>query len=169
MDDKGIGWIALSVGALILFAGVKGYSPLKAAQNVIAGKPANAGQSVGLLSGGGSGDAMSGNETISPGAASAQKWAKAHLADYGWGPDQFHPLLLLWNGESGWRVDAVNPHSGATGIPQALPGDKMASEGDDWKTNPVTQMRWGLKYIKAKYGSPAEAYSEWQSRSPHWY
>ncbi len=61
--------------------------------------------------------------------------------------------------ESGWRVDADNPSSSAYGIPQALPGSKMASAGADWATNPVTQIRWGLGYIADRYGSPCSAWS----------
>ncbi|MFD7776659.1 peptidoglycan DD-metalloendopeptidase family protein [Streptomyces sp. NPDC059753] len=102
---------------------------------------------------------------------SAQKYAKSILGNYGWGASQFGPLQKLWNGESGWRWNAKNPSSGAYGIPQALPASKMASAGSDWRTNPATQIRWGLNYIKHRpdYGSPAAAYSKWLSRSPHWY
>jgi hypothetical protein len=81
---------------------------------------------------------------------------------------QYGCLVSLWNGESGWRVDAYNP-SGAYGIPQALPGSKMASAGADWQTNPVTQVKWGLSYIAAVYGSPCNAFNTWLSRYPHWY
>ena len=59
--------------------------------------------------------------------------------------------------------------SGAYGIPQSLPASKMGTVDDDWRTNPVTQIRWGLQYIKASYGTPCSAWSAWQSRSPHWY
>ncbi|MFF1684506.1 MULTISPECIES: peptidoglycan DD-metalloendopeptidase family protein [unclassified Streptomyces] len=102
---------------------------------------------------------------------SAQKYAKSILGNYGWGASQFGPLQKLWNGESGWRWNAKNPSSGAYGIPQALPASKMASAGSDWRTNPATQIRWGLNYIKHRpdYGSPAAAYSKWLARSPHWY
>ncbi|MDH6625730.1 septal ring factor EnvC (AmiA/AmiB activator) [Streptomyces sp. LBL] len=101
----------------------------------------------------------------------AQTYAKSILGNYGWGASQFGPLKKLWQGESGWRWNAENPSSGAFGIPQALPGSKMASAGADWRTNYRTQVRWGLGYIKNRpdYGSPASAYSKWMSRSPHWY
>jgi uncharacterized membrane protein YciS (DUF1049 family) len=69
--------------------------------------------------------------------------------------------------ESGWRVDAYNPNGGATGLPQALPGSKMASAGADWQTNPVTQLRWYYGYVNARYGSPCGAYNFWQTH--HWY
>ncbi|MDO9380570.1 MAG: lytic transglycosylase domain-containing protein [Nocardioidaceae bacterium] len=93
--------------------------------------------------------------------------AKKLLGDFGWGEDQFACLDDLWVGESNWRVDADNPSSSAYGIPQALPGNKMASEGDDWATNPVTQIRWGLKYIDARYGTPCSADSF--KRGNGWY
>lgn len=83
---------------------------------------------------------------------------------------QFTCLETLWEHESNWNHLAENPSSGAYGIPQALPGDKMASEGDDWKTNPKTQIDWGLKYIQDRYGTPCDAWAFWQAQTPHhWY
>lgn len=110
-----------------------------------------------------------GGAAIGAGAAAAQAYARSILHDYGWALTMFPPLQSLWNGESGWDYKAFNASSGATGIPQALPGDKMASAGADWRTNPATQIRWGLGYIKGRYGNPATAYSDWLARSPHWY
>ena len=69
----------------------------------------------------------------------------------------------MWNRESGWRVNAYNP-SGAYGIPQALPGSKMASAGPDWQTDATTQIKWGLGYIKERYHSPCEAWGLWQQQ-----
>jgi hypothetical protein len=69
--------------------------------------------------------------------------------------------------ESRWNHVAENPSSGAYGIPQALPGSKMASAGDDWATNPETQIRWGLGYIDARYGSPCAAWEH--SEEKNWY
>ena len=91
--------------------------------------------------------------------ASAQNYAETQLASYGWGSDQMPYLVKLWNQESGWRWNAENASSGAYGIPQALPGDKMASVGADWKTNGATQITWGLQYIKQRYGSPQAAWA----------
>ena len=86
---------------------------------------------------------------------------------------QWHPSVpagqQLWTGESAWNYQAANASSGAYGIPQSLPGSKMASAGADWKTNPETQIRWGLGYIKDAYGSPCSAWNTWNSRYPHWY
>nr|BFF08719.1 hypothetical protein GCM10025699_00220 [Microbacterium flavescens] len=87
--------------------------------------------------------------------ADAQATARAMLGGYGWGDDQFGRLVSLWNKESGWNYRAYNSSSGAFGIPQALPGGKMASAGADWQTNPRTQIAWGLGYISGRYGTPA--------------
>lgn len=96
--------------------------------------------------------------------------AQRQFGAHGWTVSaQFDCLNNLWNGESSWKVYATNPSSGAYGIPQALPGTKMATAGADWKTNPATQIKWGLKYIGDRYGTPCKAYSTWKSRSPHWY
>lgn len=97
------------------------------------------------------------------------KAGKQMAADYGWTGGQWSALYKLWTNESGWRWWADNPSSDAYGIPQSLPGSKMASEGSDWKTNPRTQIAWGLKYIKGRYGSPQKALSFWNSHNPHWY
>ncbi len=86
---------------------------------------------------------------------------------YGWTEADFSGLVNLWNRESGWRVNAGNSSSGAYGIPQALPGSKMSSEGADWATNGQTQIRWGLKYIAGKYGSPGNAWAFFCSHN--WY
>ena len=95
--------------------------------------------------------------------------AQALLPEFGFGDGQWSCLDQLWMGESGWRYTAENSSSGAYGIPQSLPGSKMATVASDWRTNPVTQIRWGLQYIKSSYGTPCGAWSAWQSRSPHWY
>lgn len=105
------------------------------------------------------------NINVDPG--SAQGIAQSMMAaNYGWGDDQFACLVSLWDKESGWRVNAANP-SGAYGIPQALPGSKMASAGADWQTNPATQIAWGLGYISGRYGTPCGAWGH--SQSTGWY
>ncbi len=93
--------------------------------------------------------------------------ARSLLAEYGFGADQFSCLDSLYTRESGWNVSADNPSSSAYGIPQALPGEKMASAGADWATNPVTQIRWGLGYIQDVYGSPCGAWGH--SQATGWY
>jgi len=95
--------------------------------------------------------------------------ARAMLPEFGFEAGQWSCLDQLWMGESGWRYTAENSSSGAYGIPQSLPASKMGTVADDWRTNPVTQIRWGLQYIKSSYGTPCSAWSAWQSRSPHWY
>ena len=104
------------------------------------------------------------------GAQGAQAYAQSQLSSFGWGQDQFVPLVSLWNKESGWAWNAANPAGGnpatsAYGIPQSLPGSKMAAAGSDWVTNPVTQIMWGLRYIKEAYGSPSSAFAKWMSRA----
>ncbi len=93
--------------------------------------------------------------------------AASMLGSYGWGQGQMGCLTSLWNKESGWNVYATNPSSGAYGIPQSLPGSKMASAGADWRTNPATQIKWGLGYIKSTYGSPCAAWGH--SQATGWY
>ncbi|GAA5022290.1 hypothetical protein GCM10023258_12400 [Terrabacter aeriphilus] len=96
--------------------------------------------------------------------------ARLLMVDQGWSSDaQYNCLVNLWTGESDWRWSAENPSSGAYGIPQSLPARKMAQFGDDYRTNPLTQIKWGLWYIKMSYGNPCNAWSTWQARSPHWY
>lgn len=114
-------------------------------------------------SGGGGGD----GSIMSP--AEAQAYARGAIGAYGWGEGEFSCLVSLWNGESNWRVTAENPWSGAYGIPQAWPAEKLATAGPDWRTNGATQVNWGLAYIKSAYGSPCTAWNRWQARDPHWY
>lgn len=103
--------------------------------------------------------------TVSPG--SSQEIGKQLAAERGWGDDEFACLLQLWNKESGWRVEAANTSSGAYGIPQALPGSKMASVAADWRTNPATQITWGLNYIAGRYSTPCGAWSSFSAKG--WY
>ena len=85
------------------------------------------------------------------------------------GAAQFSCLDSLWQHESDWDPWAENPNSGAYGIAQALPAAKMASTGHDWKSNPVTQVKWGLEYIAGRYGTACNAWSFWLTHYPHWY
>lgn len=98
--------------------------------------------------------------------AVAQHIGEQLAAERGWAGAQFTCLVQLWTKESSWRVDAYNP-SGAYGIPQSLPASKMASAGPDWRTDPATQIRWGLTYIASSYGTPCGA---WAHEVAHnWY
>jgi len=107
------------------------------------------------------------NRTEDLTSADPRTVARTLLPRYGFGSDQFPCLDAIYSQESGWDVHADNPGSSAYGIPQALPGSKMASAGPDWADNPATQLRWGLGYIKARYGSPCSAWSFKQGHG--WY
>jgi len=100
-------------------------------------------------------------------SGSPQQVAEAMLGTFGWSSSQFSCLDPLWAHESGWSVTAYNAGSGAYGIPQALPGSRMASAGPDWQSNAATQIRWGLEYIKSTYGSPCAAWDHEQATG--WY
>lgn len=93
--------------------------------------------------------------------------AKPLVAAQGWSDSEYQCLVLLWNRESQWNPYAENASSGAYGIPQSLPGSKMASAGADWRTNPVTQINWGIGYIKGRYGTPCSAWAH--SNAVGWY
>jgi hypothetical protein len=100
-------------------------------------------------------------------AGDAQKIARGLLPGFGWSPSsQFGCLVNLWDKESHWNTHAANP-SGAYGIPQALPGSKMAGAGPDWQNNATTQIKWGLGYIKSRYSTPCGAWAH--SESSGWY
>lgn len=102
-----------------------------------------------------------------PSPGTSKEYALKTILEMGWESDQYSCLVILWERESNWRVNAKNKSSGAYGIPQSLPGTKMASEGADWLTNPKTQINWGLKYIKGRYGSACGALAH--SNKFNWY
>jgi resuscitation-promoting factor RpfB len=124
------------------------------------------------LSGGSSGSGSgSGSTSVlvnmpPPDPGTAQSTAFGLLSSYGFASSQWGCLDDLWQRESGWVYNAENA-SGAYGIPQALPGSKMASAGPDWQTNPTTQIKWGLGYIKSVYGTPCGAWSH--EEADGWY
>ncbi|WP_344101766.1 ubiquitin-like domain-containing protein [Myceligenerans crystallogenes] len=98
---------------------------------------------------------------------SARALGQSMAAERGWTGEEWECLDALWTRESGWRWNADNPSSSAYGIPQALPGSKMATHGSDWLTNPATQISWGFEYIAGRYGSPCGAWAH--SESVGWY
>ena len=102
-----------------------------------------------------------------PDPGTAQAIAYDMVRARGWSDSEFSCLVALWNRESHWNVYAHNARSGAHGIPQALPGEKMATVGADWQTNPVTQITWGLGYIAGRYGTPCAAWTSSETRG--WY
>ena len=89
--------------------------------------------------------------------AGAQAYAASKLSSFGWAADQMQCLKTLWTKESEWRTTATNASSGAYGVVQSLPAEKMASHGADYRTNYRTQINWGLDYVKERYGSPCGA------------
>ncbi|GAA2022043.1 transglycosylase SLT domain-containing protein [Agromyces tropicus] len=104
--------------------------------------------------------------------ANTPEGAKATARDmaasqYGWGEGEFQCLVSLWTKESGWNYQAENASSGAFGIVQALPAEKLATAGADWRTNAATQVKWGLDYIQRSYGSPCAAWGH--SQAMNWY
>ncbi len=101
------------------------------------------------------------------GGGDARTIAQTMVANHGWSSGQFTCLDSLWTRESNWNPTADNPTSSAYGIPQALPGSKMASAGADWRTNPATQISWGLGYIADRYGDPCGAWNHFQANN--WY
>ena len=117
-------------------------------------------------SGSGSGSGWS-PPFVTPDPGSAQAIAYEMVLARGWSDAEFGCLVALWNRESGWRVNAYNKGSGAYGIPQALPGSKMASAGADWETSAATQISWGLGYIGGRYGTPCGAWAHSEARG--WY
>jgi hypothetical protein len=100
-------------------------------------------------------------------AGSPRQLAQAMLGSFSWSSAQYSCLDPLWAHESGWSTTAENAGSGAYGIPQALPGSRMASAGADWQTSAATQIKWGLDYIKGTYGSPCGAWAHEEATG--WY
>jgi hypothetical protein len=187
MPVNGVALGAVSAGIVFVYAGLKGYSIPETLQALIAGKsPAGQKQAAAVpvaqeianaaaaaagsvtLGGSGTGSpAAAGGASAGSSAAQYQAYAFSLFGQYGWGADQRQPLIALWNQESNWNPAATNPSSGAYGIPQSLPASKMASAGADWKTNAATQIKWGLGYIKGRYGNPAGAWAHEQANN--WY
>lgn len=107
------------------------------------------------------------HQSVSYNVSELQSYAHQLVLERGWSEHDFECLVKLWNRESGWNPNAHNKSSGAHGIPQALPASKMSSEGSDYYTNGKTQIKWGLKYIANRYGSPASAWNHFQNKN--WY
>lgn len=170
----GPGLAAVSVGIVFLYGGIKGYSPVKAFQNIISGKNPNEGQSnTAILTASdpnspNSGVGVFSGDTSASGAKGIAQKLAIQMGHGDWTKGQiWSDWVALWNQESGWRWNATNPQSGAYGIPQSLPADKMASAGADWRTNPATQIKWGIQYIADTYGNPSVA--EAHERAHNWY
>lgn len=162
MPDKlnGTALAATGVGILFVYSGVRGTSILAMLREITAGKSPKTAVTetlTGATSASAGPGSLTGNQAIA--------WS---LVPAAWQADsEWSALVALWNQESGWRADATNPGSGAYGIPQALPASKMESAGADWKTSPATQIRWGIGYIKDRYGDPVAA--EAHEKANGWY
>lgn len=163
-DKTGIMVATALGGGLLLWSGINNKGVLATARDLLQGNrptpgPAQTfGANLGPL--GSTGNAAAGKTPgaqISPSVSAAKNNARLQAAAYGWTGSEFTALDQLWTRESGWRWNATNPTSGAYGIPQSLPADKMASAGADWRTNATTQIKWGLQYIRDRYGSPSAA------------
>ncbi|MBO7936017.1 aggregation-promoting factor C-terminal-like domain-containing protein [Streptomyces antibioticus] len=107
--------------------------------------------------------------TAAPAHAASSSASSAQAIAHKMIPDaaQYKAFSNIVSHESGWNVKATNSSSGAYGLVQALPASKMASAGSDWKTNPATQIKWGLDYMNSRYGSPVAAWNFWQTHG--WY
>ncbi len=136
------------------------------AEPVVPRRSSSGSSSSGTSSSGGSGGSGEDSAPVVTGG-DPKAIAADMVAARGWGSDQFSCLDTLWERESNWNPTAQNPSSGAYGIPQSLPGSKMASVGSDWRTNPATQITWGLNYISGRYGTPCGALAH--SNSVGWY
>jgi len=109
-------------------------------------------------------DAAIANQGYTPGTTDVREIARQILENkFSYGEDQFSCFDWIIKHESNWNVHAENASSGAYGLPQSLPGSKMASVASDWRDNPATQIIWGAKYMKDRYGSPCGAKSHWES------
>lgn len=109
------------------------------------------------------------NKRVRYNVGEIQSYAHQLVIEYGWSESDYQALVLLWYRESGWNPNAYNKSSGACGIPQSKPCSKMAKFGRDYRFNYKVQVRWGLDYIKKRYGTPSEAYRKFLGRKPHWY
>lgn len=154
---------AAGAGVLVLWAALKGVSVTGALRSLLQGKQPSTATTASITGASGSGASVTtGGGGGSHGGTPTANKALGQLlaAGYGWTGTEWQYLLSGWQEESGWSQYAANDHSDpynhAYGIPQANPGTKMASAGADWKSDPATQIRWGLAYIKATYGSPSQ-------------
>lgn len=165
---------ATATGLVFIWTGLKGGSVLRTFQSLIQGQRPTAGTPtypVGTPTGGGSASADSSTPSSdAPGGTVAQNKAigKQLAAAYGWSTGaEWDALEKLWTRESGWNSKARNPSSGAYGIPQALPASKMGTAANPPTSSASAQIKWGLAYIRGRYGSPTAAWAHEQSAG--WY
>ena len=172
----GIGF-SLALGLLTVSAVSPSLEQLSIADNFVADAPAQVleVENIGFDFERGGYEIKSGPEATSllidlaptPDEGSVKAYALTKVNDYDWDYSEYSCLVNLWERESNWRHTALNSSSGAYGIPQSLPAEKMASAGSDWQTNPETQIHWGINYIDRRYGSPCAALAH--SDIHNWY
>lgn len=170
----GVGLALVGAGTIFAYAGIKGYSVMKVLRNVVSGVPLMTDTDVLPLTaaqiaapqgppGPNAPTSPTGNKAI----------GKSMAKGYGWDIGaNWDALDKLWTRESGWKNTAKNASSGAYGIPQALPASKMPAAAQAppvGRSDPATQIRWGLEYIKGRYGSPVAAWAHSEQTHPHWY
>jgi hypothetical protein len=173
--DKGVNAVALgavAAGLVFIWSGIKGNSIVKTFQSLIMGqKPSDANvYPISTPQGGSGGETAPDGGTDAVGGTPEQNKAigKQLAAAYGWDSGaQWDALVKLWNRESGWNNKARNPSSGAYGIPQALPASKMGAAANPPTSSASAQIKWGLSYIKSRYGSPTAAWAH--ETSAGWY
>lgn len=171
-STDGVGLSALGIGSVFIFAGIKGYSVLAVIQNLVTGKPILTDvTSVTPLT---TSDSTTGgiSSPVGDAVGTNQEIAKMLAASYGWDSGaEWEALVLLWQQESSWNNHANNTSSGAYGIPQALPYTKMPKaaqpESAGGSSDANAQIKWGLDYIKGRYGSPVMA--EAHEKANGWY
>jgi len=164
----GPGLAMMGVGAILVYAGAKGYSLLALAQNAVKGHPLHEGVAMSPLS---SDDATGVDSGLGVAAGSPREVGKSTAVLFGWSGADWDALDKLWTRESGWNPKAENKSSGAYGIPQALPYTKMPKsawpERYGGQSDAATQIQWGLSYIKGRYGTPRMAWAHETSNG--WY
>lgn len=168
-----VGVAVTTVGGFLVYSGIKGYSLLSIIGNLVTGKPIHVGLSVtDPLSTPGTASVTDSNGAGAVPPGGNQALALQLASDmYGWGGTEWAALQKLWNRESGFNNHAKNASSGAYGIPQALPYTKMPKaawpESAGGSSDPTTQIKWGLTYIKGRYGTPTMAWAHEQANN--WY
>jgi hypothetical protein len=182
-EVNGLALGAVAAGSVFLYAALKGKTVVGSVQALIKGQapstsassnPVPIASDIANAAAAASGSVTlggAGTPVITGGGSKAQNIALAQqmAAARGWTGQQWNDLFALWDRESArtWSPTVTNPTSGAYGIPQSLPADKMASAGADWQTNPATQIKWGLDYIAGRYGTPSAAWAH--ELSNNWY
>jgi resuscitation-promoting factor RpfB len=176
MPVKGSYLLVAGGGAIVLWSGIRGHKWSSVLRDIISGKQLPTSPELGITSsaasatGGGASAGATGASTAAGGSKAKNLAIGGTLATvYGWGPGttNWKALVALWDQESEWNNHAKNPTSGAYGIPQALPANKMGALANPPTSSAGAQIAWGLKYIKSTYGNPVNAEAHEQSEG--WY